>query len=372
MTQTFQTFLEIGTTTPKGCAVIKLAVPKGVGIFEFEVRRVGYADSILGAKSWQPSEHWFQFQLNNEIPDGQFVPIQLDEITVANLANSNYSLSVRKYGETVAFKGVLIGGLKHIDEQIKNEISIAPYTQSRSEVSVSKNWEDSISPNETILSPETVQSQTKIEIELPELPHIYKKATSKVDAKSKTSAETTKIFTNSFSKIKLFIGILCLVLVGTFFYWNYINNVKNQRDKDRNPLISQSQNTEIPTATMQEANRIINDLTDPKVIFEIGKSWQSAGHHAEAFILLENSASKNYAPAIIEVAQLYDPLYRRNHVYSFPDVDIVKSANWCLAAYKNGVDIKDEAYKLKSFINDSKSLDSSTKTEALAILNQII
>jgi hypothetical protein len=162
------------------------------------------------------------------------------------------------------------------------------------------------------------------------------------------------------------------VLVGTFFYWNYINNVKNQRDKDRNPLISQSQNTEIPTATMQEANRIINDLTDPKVIFEIGKSWQSAGHHAEAFILLENSASKNYAPAIIEVAQLYDPLYRRNHVYSFPDVDIVKSANWCLAAYKNGVDIKDEAYKLKSFINDSKSLDSSTKTEALAILNQII
>ena len=89
MAQTFQTFLEIGTTTPKGCAVIRLPASNGIGTFEFEIRRVGYADSILGAKSWQPSEHWFQFQIERAIPDAQLVPIQLDANIVGNLSNSN-------------------------------------------------------------------------------------------------------------------------------------------------------------------------------------------------------------------------------------------------------------------------------------------
>jgi len=380
----FQSNLEYSKTTPPGCAVIKIKIPAGDGAVEFQISRLG-SDNVLSKNGWQPSEYWYQLSGNENVSSGEIVFVVLEKEVIQHLGNSNYTITVRRVGGKEAETGILKGGLREVAGEVEHKSANKPTGDNRAEVKIDSVFRPKFSPatiEEKIVPAEDknknelpiAESKNPVEINLPiDLPKLPDDFLRKSDllplqetpTKEEPIAVNPNLIdqkNNSPERKKSYLGLFAagiLVVVVGFYFIGMPQNKGVAAYKS------------IPNPTMQEANQIVNEVSDPKALYEIGDSWRKSGHPAEAYLLLQSAAEQNFGKAMLSLGEMHDPSLRVKTPATFPDENALKAANWYLKASLHNASAKDHVEELKRYTVNSDKIDDSTKSNVLQTLSQI-
>jgi len=380
----FQSNLEYSKTTPPGCAVIKIKIPAGTGAVEFRISRLG-SDNVLSKNGWQPSEYWYQLSGNENISPGEIVSVVLEKEVVQYLGNSNYTITVKRVGGKESETGILKGGLREVASGAEHKSVTKPSNDNRTEVKIDHIFRPEPTPapieerpaltkdiKKNELPKVATESPVKVDlpIELPQLPDDFLKKNestplseaAKIEEPFAAKPKPIDKANNSPERKKSYLGLLAAVILVAFAGFYFIGMPQNK---------GVAAYKSIPNPTMQEANQIVNEVNDPKALYEIGDSWRKSGHPAEAYLLLQSAAEQNFGKAMLSLGEMHDPSLRAKTPATFPDESALKAANWYLKASLHNTSAKDHVDALRRYTVNSDKIDDSTKSSVLQTLSQI-
>jgi len=407
----FRTRLEVTPDTPEGCAWIRLNLPDGSGLFEFKISKAGRTDTILCPAGWQSADHWYRFpveQLN--VLEAQ---ILLDKQSFSHLSFSNYLITVRNVSNGSSIDGVLSGGVEYVSDvngstRIFNSESIGSTSYSSDIKDVQINITSAVIPESSISS--SYNSTSNASVDFPELPKEFNNVSGSFDsshnsnvefdaknidagpishvnvdnkiapiepsngllaAKSDSDlisnidpihSESLSNFSNKKRSVIFLVLFIFLIVISVYYFLHRSQSVPNKELPIN--ILQDSQSV----VNIQAANNVINDNLPQEHIYFLAEKWLKENHFAESFLLFEHLAGQNHAPSIVQMAHLYDPVFRSNSKITFPEVNLVASVKWYQLARTRGQNVDSEVSSLILYIKKDTSISDQEKSDLISNL----